>query len=163
LREELHEQQQQHLQTFTLENAPTTTETMTTTSTGGRALPGFPGSQSGGKKLAIIFTCTVCNTRAAKQFSEQAYLKGVVLVTCPGCQSQHLIADNLGFFTDSDDQEGGWTIEKAMAKLEGGGFTKVTDDNVLELTVDQIVGAEKWQEAMRQSYNSNKEQGDKDK
>jgi uncharacterized cupin superfamily protein len=161
--DEPHEQQQQ-LQKYTSENVPTTETTST-----GRALPGFPGSQSGGKKLAIIFTCTVCNTRAAKQFTEQAYLKGVVLVTCPGCQSQHLIADNLGFFTDSDQES--WTIEKAMAKLEGensssssssSSFTKVTDDNVLELTVDQIVGAEKWQEAMRQSY-SNKEHGDKDK
>ena len=103
---------------------------------------GLPGSQTGGKKLAIIFTCSVCNTRAAKQFTEQAYKNGVVLVQCPGCGNRHLIADNLGIF---GDEVGGWTIEKAMAKL-GQEVTTVTNDNVLELTVDQIIGPEKLKE-----------------
>ena len=100
---------------------------------------GIPGAQKGGKKLAIVFTCNVCNTRAAKQFTENSYLNGVVIVQCPGCNSRHLIADNLGFF--SDEEEGGWNIEKAMAKL-GENVNVVNDDNVLELSVEDIYGKE---------------------
>jgi protein import protein ZIM17 len=97
----------------------------------------IPGSQTGGKKLAIIFTCTVCDTRSAKQFTENAYRNGVVIVKCPGCQSQHLIADNLGFFEDQED--GGWNIEKAMAKM-GDNVKVVTDDNVFEVNIEDLVG-----------------------
>ena len=103
---------------------------------------GLPGAIKGGKKLAIVFTCTVCGTRSAKQFSEQAYKHGVVLATCPGCNNKHLIADNLSMF---DDTSGGWTIEKAMADT-GGNFKAVTNDDVLELTMEDIVGKEKVEE-----------------
>ena len=142
------------------ENQQETETTTTQPSTG--ALPGFPGSQTGGKKLAIIFTCAVCNTRAAKQFTEHAYLHGVVLVKCPGCNNQHLIADNLSMFTDDSDgsEEGGWNIEKAMAKI-GQNVTTVTDGNVLELTLDQVVGAEKWKEAMENSKTNDDKDAEK--
>ena len=65
-----------------------------------------PGTLSRGRKLAIVFTCTKCDTRSAKRFTEKSYTHGVVLVRCPGCQSLHLIADNLGWFED-----GGWNVE----------------------------------------------------
>jgi hypothetical protein len=118
------------------------------------AFPGLPGAQTGGKKLAIVFTCTICNTRSAKQFTEQAYRHGIVIVRCPGCEKQHLIADNLSMFSDSD--EDGFNIETAMAKL-GQSVTTVTDDNLFELTLEQIVGTEALKEATEQS------KGDDDK
>jgi hypothetical protein len=51
--------------------------------------------------MAIVFTCAKCDTRAVKAFTRQAYEAGLVLITCPGCQSMHLIADHLGWFGDS--------------------------------------------------------------
>ena len=94
----------------------------------------IPGAQQGGRKLAIIFTCVHCNTRSAKQFTERSYKHGVVIATCPGCKRRHLIADNLGYFSDED---GGWDIEKGMAKL-GEDVRVATNDDVFELTVEDI-------------------------
>ncbi|VEU43581.1 unnamed protein product [Pseudo-nitzschia multistriata] len=101
---------------------------------------GLPGAQTGGKKLAIVFTCTVCDTRSAKQFTENAYKNGVVIVTCPGCGNRHLIADNLGFF--EDQEEGGWNIETALARA-GGTARLVTNDNVTEVSLEDLYGEDR--------------------
>lgn len=114
---------------------------------------GLPGAQKGGKKLAIVYTCTVCNTRAAKQFTEQAYTNGVVIVQCPGCNNRHLIADNLGFF---EDEDGGWNIEKGMAKL-GKNVKVVNDDNVLELSIEDVYGDDALKQVIEPDSSTKKD------
>ena len=96
----------------------------------------IPGSERGGKKLAIIYTCKVCNTRGAKKFTEQAYRNGLVMIRCPGCQNLHLIADRLGVF---DDSPGGWDIQKYLESI-GETVKSVTNDDVLEITMADIIG-----------------------
>jgi hypothetical protein len=103
-----------------------------------------PGAQTGGRKLAIVFTCTVCDTRSAKQFTEKAYTQGVVLVRCPGCQNQHLIADRLGYF----EHEGEWDLN-SIAKQTGGNVRTFNDDNVLEMTLEDLVGTEKMNQVLQ--------------
>jgi len=51
-------------------------------------------------KMAMVFTCKVCETRQMKQFSKLAYEKGIVVIQCKGCPKKHLIADNLGWYKD---------------------------------------------------------------
>jgi len=53
--------------------------------------------------LAAVFTCNVCDLRSAKGFSRVAYERGVVIVTCSGCDSMHVLADRLGWFGDAGD------------------------------------------------------------
>ena len=52
-----------------------------------------------------MFTCAKCETRAARGFSRQAYENGVVIVTCPGCQVKHVIADRMGWFGEPGSVE----------------------------------------------------------
>ena len=95
------------------------------TATDGVLEGAIPGTEHGGRRLAIIFTCTVCDTRSAKKFAKQSYDHGVVVVKCPGCGNHHLIADNLGFFEDDR-----WDVEKLMAE-RGDDVHRVDDDNIL--------------------------------
>ena len=87
--------------------------------------------------MVIIFTCTVCNTRTAKTISKVAYNEGVVIARCPGCQSLHLVADRLNYFSDDD-----WDIEKFLN--ERGDDIKLidSDDKLLQIQLRDIVGGE---------------------
>lgn len=114
----------------------------------------IPGAEKGGRKLAIIFTCTQCETRSAKQFTEHSYKHGVVIATCPGCQNKHLIADNLGFF--SEDKTEGWNIETAMSKL-GENVRVATNDDVLELSLEDIYTKEAIDKAVKNATNGSSE------
>ncbi|KAJ8599346.1 hypothetical protein CTAYLR_005354 [Chrysophaeum taylorii] len=89
------------------------------------APPPIPGAQHGGPKMAIVFTCNVCETRAAKKFTKHSYDHGVVVVQCPGCKNYHLIADRLSFFEDG----GNWDI-KQLLEQRGEAVHTLDDDNL---------------------------------
>jgi DNL zinc finger len=48
-------------------------------------------------KIQLQYTCKVCETRNTHKMSRIAYRQGVVIATCKGCATQHLIADHLGW------------------------------------------------------------------
>jgi hypothetical protein len=51
-------------------------------------------------RLAISFTCNVCQERLTRTFLKQSYEKGVVIIKCVKCLNHHIIADNLKWFSD---------------------------------------------------------------
>jgi len=73
------------------------------------------------RKLAVIFECTVCQSKCAKSFSHLSYTKGVVIITCPTCDNRHLIADNLGWFKDKK------VNVETMAEEKGEKIRRISD------------------------------------
>ncbi|XP_043224114.1 DNL-type zinc finger protein-like [Amphibalanus amphitrite] len=71
-------------------------------------------------RLALAFTCKVCNTRVQKLISRLSYERGVVIVECDGCRNRHLIADHLGWFKHVQ----GRTVEEILAQ-KGEKVTRV--------------------------------------
>jgi protein import protein ZIM17 len=58
----------------------------------------------------------------------------VVIITCPGCKNNHLIADHLGYFDDDSS-----TIEKLM-EAKGQVVTRqIVDANVIDMTEEELV------------------------
>ena len=68
----------------------------------------------------FVYTCKVCGNRSERKISKRAYHHGVVLVKCPGCEKNHLVADNLKWFDDNPI-----TIEDIM-KAQGETVVKGT-------------------------------------
>ena len=89
-------------------------------------LPSIPGAKTTNDVMIIVFTCRVCNTRAARTISKEAYNHGVVMIRCPGCNNLHLIADHLGYFDDNSTN-----IEQILAQ-KGEKVTRMDDKQVLE-------------------------------
>lgn len=75
-------------------------------------------------KMRLMFTCKKCNTRTSKLISKLAYNKGVVIVRCDGCKNNHLIADNLGWFSEINSKI---NIERLM-ELKGETVRKIMND-----------------------------------
>ena len=74
--------------------------------------------------MELGFTCKVCNSRVQKTISKQAYEKGVVIVKCDGCSNNHLIADNLGWFSETKEKI---NIESIMA-AKGETVKRISDE-----------------------------------
>ena len=109
------------------------------------------------KELYMVFTCNKCETRSTKGFSKRAYNYGVVIVTCPGCESKHVVADRLGWFGEKGDV-GDFIKEKTEREgSNAGDFSaeqeeratmmraKIEADGTLEFDEDEL---ERWRARM---------------
>jgi mitochondrial protein import protein ZIM17 len=72
-------------------------------------LPRAPDGREEVPSYAMVFTCKACSERSAHRISKQGYHHGTVLITCPGCKKQHLMADHLKIFSDK-----GVTVEDLL-------------------------------------------------
>ena len=75
-------------------------------------------------RFEMQFTCNLCGKRNEHSISRRAYTKGTVIVTCPGCNATHLVADNLNWIEDDFVN-----LEEYMAK-QGTPITRIANDGV---------------------------------
>ena len=104
------------------------------------------------KELYAVFTCGKCGVRSSKGFSKRAYNFGVVIVTCPGCQSKHVLADRLGWFGEKGDvedflrerkrEQGDEDVRDETKMIMRA---KVEEDGTLEFDADEL---EAWRERL---------------
>mmetsp|Transcript_93447 Transcript_93447/g.166286 ORF Transcript_93447/g.166286 Transcript_93447/m.166286 type:complete len:219 (+) Transcript_93447:30-686(+) len=79
------------------------------------------------RKFKILFTCKICETRNSHMISRLAYQQGIVIATCPGCNSRHLLADKTGLL-----DIGIWDVESLAD--QGENVTRLTTDGVVRVT-----------------------------
>lgn len=147
------EQEESQEDATTMEaSSPSVQVTSATDHTIQMEIPGT-GTTGSGKQLAIVFTCSVCNTRSAKQFTQHAYDHGVVLVRCPGCQNLHLIADRLGWF---DDTNGSTFDLSTLEQMTGQPVQRIDDiaPGVWNLKLSDLIGQEKMSNILQQAANN---------
>ena len=93
-------------------------------------LSDVPGVRTPGPKMLLRFTCDyeACPEKPtlARIISKRSYDSGIVLVKCPSCQRQHLIADNLGWFGERTN------IEQTM-RDRGDEVQRVREDDLLHM------------------------------
>ena len=94
---------------------------------------GLPGAvRTSGPKMLLRFTCAheACEEAPTitRVISKSSYEKGVVIVRCPSCQRQHLIADHLGWVDDK-----GTTIESIMAEKGEAVQRSLLDEELLHI------------------------------
>lgn len=134
---------------------------------------GSSSSESSERKMAIIYTCKKCSTRSMKTFNRSSYERGLVLVTCPGCLSKHLIADHLGWFGDKGFQveqlgkerggenngEGGEGSGEGISKAER--VKKISVNGMEGLTAEDVAGWSKV-EALKQKIEDEAQEESKE-
>ena len=88
-------------------------------------IQGTKHSESG--YMVASFVCKKCDIRNTKKFSKLSYQEGIVIIRCDCCKNLHLIADNLGWFEDSNVN-----IEDLM-KRKGEEIKKISCDGIFSL------------------------------
>eukprot|EP00411_Alexandrium_monilatum_P083237 CAMPEP_0175729104 /NCGR_PEP_ID=MMETSP0097-20121207/49635_1 /TAXON_ID=311494 /ORGANISM="Alexandrium monilatum, Strain CCMP3105" /LENGTH=254 /DNA_ID=CAMNT_0017036963 /DNA_START=16 /DNA_END=779 /DNA_ORIENTATION=- len=79
------------------------------------------------RKFKIMYTCKICDYRNSHMISRIAYNQGIVVATCPGCNSRHLLSDKTGLL-----DYGVWDVEmlarsgESVTRLGGDGYRRVT-------------------------------------
>lgn len=90
------------------------------------------------KDLYMMFTCGRCDTRAVRGFSRQAYDNGVVIVTCPGCQVKHLVADRKGWFGEPGSIEDFLGEQGGEEVVRGSVDLNKDEDGTIEIDEAQL-------------------------
>lgn len=104
-----------------------------------RRVPSSKQAQSKPKRkrerFELQFTCNVCEAPNSHSISHHAYARGTVLVTCPGCQSAHLIADHLNWIEED------FRSLEAFMERRGTPVTKLIADGVAESAAQSAAAA----------------------